>query len=183
MNNQLTPISWQRLFRKSLVWGLWLFALAIFQTSLFSYLRIFSSVPDLILPAVIAIAIYDKERTGTIAGIAGGFIIDALGGVGLSISPLVYMICGTTAALLTYSVLRSDFLSWLTATAVSLIISGGFSLLSARFAGGNISFVFSEVLRSLLIPQYFASLIMGLPVWFFSRLIWIKLFDNREMKG
>ena len=183
MNNQLTPVSWQTVFKKSLIWGIWLFFLAILQTTLFSHIRIFGAVPDLILPAVVAVAVYDKERTGTIAGIVGGVLIDALGGVGLSISPLVYMICGTFVALMTYSVLRRDFISWLTGTAASLIITGGFSVLSARVALGASRFASSDIWSELLIPQYFASLIMGVPVWFFTRLIWSKWFDNREMEG
>lgn len=183
MNNQLTPVLWQTVFKKSLIWGIWLFVLAILQTSLFSYLRFFGAVPDLVLPAVVAVAVYDKERTGIIAGIVGGVIIDALGGVGLSISPLVYMLCGTLVALLTYSVLRRDFASFLTGTAISLVITGIFSLLSAYVALGASRFAASHIWSELLIPQYFASLLAGIPVWFFTRLIWSKLFDNREMEG
>lgn len=183
MNNQLTPVSWQTVLRKSAVWIIWLFFLAVLQTALFSRLRVFGAVPNLILPAVITIAIYDKEREGTIAGIAGGFIIDALGGTGLSLSPLVYMICGTLCALLTYSFLRGDFRSWLVGIAVSLLISGGADVLCAHFSVSSAAYGAYEIWSELLIPQYFSSLVLGVPVWFLTKLIWSRLFDNREMEG
>lgn len=116
MSNQLSSTSWQTLLRKSVVWGIWLFLLAVLQTSFFSVIRVFGAVPDLVLPAVITIAVYDRERMGTVAGIMGGYIADAIGGTGLSLSPLVYMLCGIIVALLAYSVLRRDFFSWLVGT-------------------------------------------------------------------
>lgn len=183
MNNQLSPISWQTLFKKSIVWGIWLFFLAVFQTSFFSVFRPFGAVPDLVLPAVIVIAIYDRERMGTIAGIMGGYIADALGGVGLSLSPIVYMICGCIIALLAYSVLRRDFMSWVVGTVFSLIISGLASVIGAYFAAGAVHFDISDIFSRLLLPQFFASLLMGVPVYFLTKLIWSRFFNNREMEG
>lgn len=183
MNNQLSPIPWQTLLKKSVIWGLWLFFLALLQTSFFSFFDPFGAVPDLVLPAVIAIAVFDKERMGTIAGIVGGFIIDALGGVGLSLSPLVYMICGVAAALLVHSIFRRDFLSWLILTALGLVISGASSVIcgyaSVSFANVTAAHIFSR----LLIPAFLSSIIIAIPFYFLTKLIWSRLFDNREMEG
>lgn len=182
MNNHLSPISWQTLFKKSVVWGIWLFLLAVVQTSFFSVIRIFGAVPDLVLPAVIVIAVYDRERMGTIAGIMGGYIGDAIGGAGLSLSPLVYMFCGIIVALLAYSVLRRDFFSWLIGTALSLVFSGIACVICAYSAVGTVHFGGAEIFSRLLIPQFFASLIMGIPVYFLTKAIWSAFFDNREME-
>ena len=183
MNNQLSPISWQALFKKSVVWGIWLFFLALLQTSFFSVLRVFGAVPDLVLPAVIVIAVYDRERMGTIAGIMGGFLADALGGSGISLLPISYMICGITVALLAYSVLRRDFPSWLVGLLLSLVINGIFSVIIAFASHKNAAFGASEVFSELLVPQFFASLSLALPVYFLTKAIWSRFFDNREMEG
>ncbi|MBQ8004932.1 MAG: hypothetical protein IJ303_01300 [Clostridia bacterium] len=183
MNNQLSPISWQVIFKKSAVWGVWLFLLAIIQTSFFSVFRIFGAVPDLVLPAVLTIAIYDRERAGIIAAISGGYIADALGAVGLSLSPLIYMLCACAAALLAYSVLRRDFLSWLICLTFSSIISLSASLISAFALTGSAAFSFGHVFTRLILPGFFASIIMGAPVYFLTKLIWLRFFDNREMEG
>ncbi len=183
VNNQLSPISWQALLKKSVVWGIWLFLLAIIQTSFFSVLRVFDAVPDLVLPAVIVISVYDRERMGTIAGIMGGFFADALGGSGISLSPVAYMLCGITVALLAYSVLRRDFTSWLVGLIMSLVISGAFSVITAFLTHKNASFGISEIFSELLVPQFAASLVLALPVYFLTKAIWSRFFDNREMEG
>lgn len=183
MNNQLAPVTWQTLAKKSLIWGIWLFFLAIIQTSFFSVLRPFGAVPDMVLTAVIVIAIYDKERTGTIAGLTGGFIADALGSTGLSFSPLVYMICGCITAILAYSVLRRDFISWIIGTVLSLIISGIASIISLYSSASASHVGFSHILTELLIPQFLASLVIGIPVYIVTKMIWSRFFNNREMEG
>lgn len=183
MNNQLSPVSWQTIFKKSVVWGIWLFFLAVIQTSIFSVFRPFGAVPDLVLASVIAIAIYDRERTGVIAGIVGGYIADALGGSGLSLSPLVYMLCATLFALLAYSVLRRDFLSWLIGVACSLIISGIASIICAYSSVSAAHFTASHIFSELLIPQFFSSLLIGIPVYILTKLIWSRFFNTREMEG
>lgn len=183
MNNQLSPISWQALCKKSLVWGIWMFFLAVLQTSFFSVFRVFGAVPDLVLPAVIAIAVYDRERMGTIAGIMGGYIADAVGGVGLSLSPLVYMLCGCLVALLAYSVLRRDFFSWLVGTFFSLIAVGAVSVINAYSSVGAVHFGVSDVIMGLILRPLLASVIMGVPVYFVTKAIWSGFFDNREMEG
>ena len=183
MNNQLSTVSWQTIFKKSVVWGIWLFLLAVIQTSIFSVFRPFGAVPDLVLSAVIAIAIYDRERTGVIAGIVGGTITDALGGSGLSLSPLVYMLCAALFALLAYSVLRRDFLSWLIGVACSLIISGIASIICAYSSVTAAHFTVSDIFSRLLIPQFFSSLLVGIPVYFITKLIWSRFFNTREMEG
>ena len=183
MNNQLSPIPWQTLLKKSIIWGIWLFLLAVFQTSFFSVFRPFGAVPDLVLPAVIAIAIYDRERMGTIAGIMGGYMVDALGGVGLSLSPIVYMICGCIVALLAYSIINRDFMSWLLGTALSLAFSGGASVICAYAATGGAYFTASAIFSRLLFPSFLSSMVAGIPVYLLTKLIWSKLFNNREMEG
>ncbi len=183
MNNQLSPISWQTLLKKSIIWGIWLFLVAIIQTSFFSVWRPFGAVPELVLPAVIAIAIYDRERMGTIAGIMGGYIIDALGGVGLSLSPLLYMLCGAITALLAYSVFRRDFLSWLICSLFALLISGSASIINAYAETGGRYFSFSSILTRLILPGFFSSIICGAFVYLLTKLIWNKLLHNREMEG
>ena len=90
MNSQRSPITWQKLTRKSIVWSLWLFAAALVQTSVLSRYQPFGVVPEIVLPCVIAIAIHDGERSATICGIIGGLIIDSLGSGGFSASAVVY---------------------------------------------------------------------------------------------
>lgn len=182
-NNQLTTVTWQTLVKKGTVWSIWLFFLALLQTSFFSVITPFGAIPDMVLPAVITITVYDRERSGIISAISGGFIIDALGSVGLALSPLVYMLCSVVIHLLVHTVLRRDFVSWLLGTLASLIISSLFALISAYSSMANPAFSFSSNLTGFVIPRIFSSLLVALPIYFLTKLIWSRFFDNREMTG
>ncbi len=181
MSNQLSNITWQALTKKGIIWGIWLFLLALLQTSFFSVLRPFGAVPSTVLPAVIAIAVYDRERMGTVAGITGGFLADALGGVDISLSPVIYMLCGCLAALLVYSIFGRGFFAWLVFTLASLVISVFFEGLGV-FASVP-GFTFFDALSEILMPCLLSSLSVGIPIYFLTKLIWSLLFDNREMEG
>ena len=180
MNSQRSPISWQKLTKKSIVWFLWLFCAALVQTSLLSRYQPFGAVPEIVLPCVIAVAIHDGERSATICGIMGGLIIDSLGTGGFSASALVYMLVAVVAASLTYSVLSRDFLSWAIATVFALIIS---CLVSAVYAAVKVDSPFFEYLGRVFFKYIFSSFVCSLPFYVVTRLIWHRFFDNREMEG
>ncbi|MBO5281178.1 MAG: rod shape-determining protein MreD [Clostridia bacterium] len=180
MNSQRSPITWQKLTRKSIVWSLWLFAAALVQTSVLSRYQPFGVVPEIVLPCVIAIAIHDGERSATICGITGGLIIDSLGSGGFSASAVVYMLLAVAAAFLTYSVLSRDFLSWAIATVFALAVC---NVVSSIYAGISVGAPFFEYLGRTFFRYIFSSFIFSLPFYVVTRLIWRRFFNNREMEG
>ena len=180
MNSQRLPISWQKLTKKSIVWFCWLFLAAIVQTCIFARYQPFGVVPEIVLPCVLAVAIYDGERSAVICGIMGGFIIDSLGAGGFSASALVYMLLSALAALFTYSVLSHDFLSWVISAVASLAVS---CLISSIYAALNTHAPFGEYIGRTFFAYVFSSFVCSLPFYLGTRFIWHKLFDNREMEG
>ena len=89
------------MLRRLVIYGVYLFLLAIFQTSL-PFIPLFEgALPNLTLAAVGAIGFFDSEQAGAVAGIAAGWLLDALGCVTLSLMPLaglaVGYICGIVA--------------------------------------------------------------------------------------
>ncbi len=180
MNSQRSPITWQKLTKKSIVWFLWLFAISLVQTCILARYQPFGVVPEIVLPCVMAIAIHDGERSATICGIMGGLIIDSLGTGGFSASALVYMLIAVFAAFLTYSVLSRDFLSWVIATVVALAIG---CVVSAIYAALTVGAAFFEYLRGTFFKYIFSSFVCSLPFYALTRLIWHRFFDNREMEG
>ena len=180
MNSQRSPISWQKLTKKSIVWFLWLFAVGLVQTCVLSRYQPFGVVPEILLPCVIAIAIHDGERSATICGIMGGLIIDSLGAGGFCASAVVYMLVAVIAACLTYSVLSRDFLSWAIATVFALVI-GCFA--SAIYAAVTVDAPFFAYVGRIFFKYIFSSFVCSLPFYAVTRLIWHRFFDNREMEG
>lgn len=66
----------------------------VLQTTVLARWRWFGIVPDLTFAVVVCLAYFCGAETGAICGIAGGFLIEALGGHGLAILPLVYLFLG-----------------------------------------------------------------------------------------
>lgn len=70
------------------------------QTTFCRRFTFFGAVPDLMLPFVIAVAAAEGERWGGVFGLIAAFISEALGGVGLTILPIIYMPVGYVCGLL-----------------------------------------------------------------------------------
>ena len=66
----------------------------VLQTTVLARWRWFGIVPDLTFAVVVLLACFCGAETGAICGIAGGFLIEALGGHGVSILPVVYLFLG-----------------------------------------------------------------------------------------
>ena len=83
-----------RVWRFVVTLGLLLVVSVSLQTTVLARWRLFSVVPDLTFAVVVAVAFFCGKETGAICGIAGGFLLEALGAQGVSILPLVWFLCG-----------------------------------------------------------------------------------------
>ncbi len=79
---------------KGIVCGLMILFFALLQTTVFSRFRPFGAVPDLVLPLVIAIAMTEGEKWGSVCGIAAAFLIESLGSTGATLLPILYAAVG-----------------------------------------------------------------------------------------
>ena len=80
------------LIKRICVYGVLLLLLASAQCSFFARLHLLPATPDLILCALLAILVLDSTPAAAISAVAGGILIDALGGVGVAWSPLFYFL-------------------------------------------------------------------------------------------
>ncbi|MBR6708703.1 MAG: hypothetical protein IKL84_03395 [Clostridia bacterium] len=147
------------IIRKILVWGGVLFLCAILQTSALSFLREYNARPDLMLAAVIAIAIFDSPHAGAIAGIAAGVIIGALGGVGLNLYPLFYMLCGCLFGIWSTHSLSANFPSWLIYMLVGGIGRAVITLIELDAAYAVYSLL--DVVPGVVVPEFCATVLIS----------------------
>lgn len=183
MDNRLPQIAWQKLAKKCIFWGVWLLILAVLQTSFFSAFKIFGMTPSLVLAAVLAIAVHDRERSAVITGITGGFLVYALGGAGIAASVICYMIYGTVTAVFTATAMDRSYPSWLLFAAAFFTIDGIIDVVISNFIVSEASFSTAAMVFKLIIPQTLSSLVAGTVVYILTTVIWKYFFDNREMTG
>lgn len=164
--------------RKSLVWGGMLFLAALLQTTLFARITPFGAVPDLMLPAVLAIAVFDGERVGAVAGIAAGIIIGALGGTGLNLLPLFYMLCAYLVGIWATVGLSANFPSFVVYILACAAARSVVTLLAVDSAYTSYSLL--DVFPQLIAPEFAATVVCAPLLYLpFRR---VALLFNRRLK-
>lgn len=97
-----------------------LFLTAVMQTTVFGRWKIFGAVPDLMLCCVLMIGFVSGREEGAISGIAAGFLIAALGSVGVTVAPVFYLFCGYVCGFFARAVYPKSFVTFLPFLAASL---------------------------------------------------------------
>ncbi len=96
--------------------------LILFQISFFSRIKPFGSTPDILIVAVFSVAMFENERVGAIFGLIVGFVVEAAGGIGVSLLPLVYMLVGYICGIVTTEYYKKSLLLFLIFDASALLV-------------------------------------------------------------
>ena len=97
MNNHTSSVGKRMILRRVIIYGAAVFLIGVLQCSFFSRLKPFGATPDLLLGVIAAIALLDNRESATVAAVAGGFFIDALGAIPPSFSSIFYLVCAVIA--------------------------------------------------------------------------------------
>lgn len=155
-----------------LVYGLLAILLTLLQTVLLPRFPIYDALPDIAVGALCCIGIYRGDRYGAVFGLVVGLLIDALGGIGLSVLPIYYtlagMICGRVGA---NTREKKQFAAYLisvptlclTRTAISFIMN-----IISYYGSVNLT----KLCLYTLLPEYISDIILCIPVF-----LLVKLFD------
>lgn len=154
-------------FGKILLFSALVFGCAVIQSSLFPALTLLPATPDLLLAAVMGLAVYDGERSGAVAGIGAGVLTEALSPSGIMLLPVVYMLIGYVFGIVTRIFLNKNFLSWVVYMVIACGIRSMITLthLVINEAGLNVLTAADRI----LIPEYLMTLIFSVPVWLLAR--------------
>lgn len=108
------------------------------QCSFFSMLDICPRTPDLIMGLILAVALCDNAKSAMALSVGAGFFIDAIGGSGFALSPIVYFTYAVIIGIISQKMLKSfpaflllllpSLLYRAAATTLLTLINGGASL-------------------------------------------------------
>ena len=153
---------------KILLFTILVFFSGVLQSSLFPALTMLPASPDLVLLSVIGLAVYDGERSGAIAGIGGGILVEALGGgAHILLFPLFYMLCGYILGIVSRIFLNRNFVSWLLYILIGISLRAALALVHLIFT--EVDMTVYAVLTEVIIPEYFVTLICAVPMYFLVR--------------
>lgn len=145
---------------KGAVCGLMILFFALLQTTVFSRFRPFGAVPDLMLPLVIAIAMTEGEKWGSVCGIAAAFLIESLGSMGATLLPLLYAAVGYFCPIFT----TLYFTDSPPVRVLYTVTSGvGRALMTLVYLALHVTdFAFLPLMGSVILPEYAATLCLSI---------------------
>lgn len=147
------------LIAKAVVCFIIIVFLALIQTTLFARYRPFGAVPDLILPAVIAISMTEREKWGAVFGLIGAFIIESLGGSSVTLLALLYMPAGYLCGLFTIYYFRDSAAVRAIFTAAALVGRVIISAIVIFSTSRDATLV--NVLRLSVLPEFISGMVFA----------------------
>jgi len=167
--------------KKGLCYGGLILFFSLLQVTLVPRYPIFGVSPDLVLSCVLAAAMFEGAKFGAVTGVAAGFFIDAIGSVGLSLSPLLYCIFGYVTGICAEFLFRRGLISFTMAVSVGYFLRGFATviLISAAWKDYSTAFVFLRV----VLPEIALSIIFSYPVYFCFRLLAKRFHQDFELKN
>lgn len=164
------------LIKRIIIYGITFFILGVAQCSFFNELSFLSATPNIILGAVAAVSLLDSQRSAAVCGIAAGFMIDALGGTGISISPIALLCVALLCSEIARKILPT-FISWVILLVPASLVGSVFTLANIFLLVGK--FRISEVFKSILLPEFILTVIFSIPLFFIIKLC-VRLADAKN---
>ena len=138
---------------------------------------VFGTTPDLTFALICAIGFVAGEKYGGIFGLVGGVLISALGSGGVSLSPILFTLCGYLCGALPRVMLRRNLLSYLIYTPIMGAIHLIFTLI--YYIMLSQSYDIWSVFAKRIIPEFFLCVIFMIAAYGAVRLIY-KLFKVKK---
>lgn len=142
-------------------------------------IEIFGQVPSLALAAVVAIGFIAGEKYGAVFGIAAGVIVAYLGHSGITLDPVIYMLCGYFCGAMRGWFLSHNFISFLIYVAIVGAVKEIVFLIGYMVTASRINLW--DVTVKTVIPDYFIFVLCTVPTYFIILGIY-KLFKGKDGK-
>ncbi|MBE6589493.1 MAG: hypothetical protein E7643_04875 [Ruminococcaceae bacterium] len=153
-----------RIILYTVIIGIMILVLSSLQVSLFGRFRPFGAVPDLMLCLVLCIAFFQGRYTGAITGIAAGFVIEAIGSVGLSLLPVAYMIYGYVVGHYAHAMHTARYPSYLLYLVCGLFLRAALTVAYACLSYRIIHL--PDIITYSVLPELFGTAIAGMILYF-----------------
>ncbi len=160
-----------------LCYGVLILILASAECSFFPALDLLPVTPDLLLGAVVAVALLDSRRVSTVFAIAAGLVLDAIGGVGVPLSALLYLAVAVMVGAWGEKMLPR-YGSYLVLMLPSILLKELFELL--RILLGNYQEGILDIVRHLLVPESAVTAAVSLLSYFLVKLCMLPFREKRR---
>ena len=142
---------------------------SVLQVSFFARFPFFGATPDLIICTVLCISYFCGRYAGGITGLAGGFLIEAIGASGITLLPVIYFLFGYVVGYYSRAVIQKRYSSYLFYLGIALAIRATVTVLYAALTYRNLSL--PTLLIHTLLPEAAGTAIAGAILYVPMRLL------------
>ena len=151
------------LIKRILIRGSFILILATAECSFFSALKPMGATPDLLLGFIVALALTTTLEETAVCALVAGYVIDAIGGVGLSFSALFYLLVGVSVGIMGKKIMQS-FPSYAVLLIPACLLGGIYTGIEVVLFYGSMP-TFST-LAKLVLPEMLVGYVFCLPIYF-----------------
>lgn len=144
---------------KYVIYSVLVLLLVLLKTTFFSRFRPFGASPDILITATAAIALYEGGHAGAIFGLLTGYFADALGGVGVIIAPLPYMLTGYFCGIVATDHYKRSWVLYLIFDLCACVVRAFTSLLYVMITWR--SFDLPLVISSVIVPELLSTVVIS----------------------
>lgn len=177
---QHEPLFSKKTIGRILLFSILVFSNGVIQTSFFPAVTLFPASPDLLLSAVLGLALFDGERSGAIAGIGAGMLAISLGGAGTALLPIFYMMTGYLIGIFARINFKKNIISWFLYVMLAAAARGLLSAFYTVAAESGVNILIT--LSSVLVPEFVMTVLFSVFNYFLSRLCVLPFRKNSELE-
>jgi len=157
---------------KIIIYALLTATIVILQTSLMPRLSVFGVIPDLLVGAVAAVGVYQGKKTGAVFGLISGLTVEALGGYGLSVLPVLYTFIGLICGIVGDNARPESYFAAYLITLPAVCLSRSLVTILHILIKNRFDIVLDALFLKTVIPEYIYTLLTCIPIF-----IIVKLFE------
>ena len=141
---------------KCVVYGIFLFVLSVAQVTFFAKINILNATPDLLLGAVLVIAMKDDQRVAAICGIIAGFFYCAMGGFVYPFYMMFAFLCGYTLWGVSDRFLGKNYISYLVLAILTFSLKALFNVIETSLFSYTINVL--NMFSKAILPEFISSM-------------------------
>lgn len=141
---------------KCSVYSIALFVLSIAQVTFFSKINVLGATPDLMLGAVLLIAMKDDQQVSSICGIVSGFLYCTMGGFVYPFYMMFSFLCGYVLWIISDRFLGKNYVSYLALAVLAFSLKALFNVIEASLFAYTINIL--NMFTKAIIPEFISSM-------------------------
>lgn len=142
---------------KCVIYGIFLFVISVAQVTFFAKINILNATPDLLLAAVLVIAMKDNQRVAAICGIIAGFFYCSMGGFVYPFYMMFSFLCGYTLWGVSDRFLGKNYVSYLTLAILTFALKSLFNIIEASLFAYTINVL--NMFSKAILPEFVSSMV------------------------